>query len=83
MGNDKRAATFLTCIGPDGIEIYDSLPLPAEKKNDMSEILNKFQTYCVGETNEIVFPLATITMAPRHALFLQRHALFPSAMPFF
>ena len=52
MGNDKRAATFLTCIGPDGIEIYDSLPLPAEKKNDMSEILNKFQTYCVGETNE-------------------------------
>ena len=24
----------------------------------------------------IVFPLATFTMAPRHALFLQRHALF-------
>ena len=31
----------------------------------------------------VVFPLATFTMAPRHALFLQRHALFPSAMPFF
>ena len=31
----------------------------------------------------LVFPLATFTMAPRHALFLQRHALLPSAMPFF
>ena len=31
----------------------------------------------------LVYPLATFTMAPRHALFLQRHALFPSAMTFF
>ena len=31
----------------------------------------------------LVFPLATFTMAPRHALFLQRHAPFPSAMPLF
>ena len=29
----------------------------------------------------LVFPLATFTLAPRHALFLQRHASFPSAMP--
>ena len=52
MGNAKRAATFLTCVGPDEIEIYDSWQLPDEKKNDIGEILSKFQTYCVGETNE-------------------------------
>ena len=52
MGNAKRAATFLTCVGPDGIEIYDSWQLPEEKRNDIGEILSKFQTYCVGETNE-------------------------------
>ena len=44
MGNTNRAATFLTCIGPDGIEIYDSWQLPDEKKNDIGEILSKFQT---------------------------------------
>ena len=38
MGNDK---TFLINIGHDGIEICDSLPLPADKKNNMDEILSK------------------------------------------
>ena len=52
MGNVKRPATFLTCIGPVGIEIYDSWLLPDEKKNYTGEILSKFQTHCVGETNE-------------------------------
>ena len=42
-----------------------------------------FQIPPVSKDAYIVFPLATFTMAPRHALFLQRHALFPSAMPFF
>ena len=32
MGNDKRAATFLTCIGPDGIEITTVCPSQLKRK---------------------------------------------------
>ena len=32
---------------------------------------------------DIVFPPACFSMVPRHALLFWRHALFPSAMPFF
>ena len=37
----------------------------------------------MAHLDELVFPLATFTMALCHAFFLQRRALFPSAMPFF
>lgn len=52
MGNEKRVATFLTCLGSDGIEIYDSLPLLEAEKSDMKAILEKFHTFCIGETNK-------------------------------
>ena len=31
----------------------------------------------------VVFPLGPFSMALRHALFLERHALFLCTMPFF
>lgn len=52
MGNEKRIATFLTCLGPEGIEIYDSLQFEPAEENKMDKILEKFNTFCVGETNE-------------------------------
>ncbi len=53
-GKEIRTATFLTCIGTEMQEVYDSLHFTeTEDKNDITVVLKKFETYCVGETNEI------------------------------
>ena len=41
-----------------------------------------FQSYRDSEAGDIVLNLKQNSMARRHALFLGRHALFDSAMPF-
>ena len=68
IGSDRRVATFLTCIGPDGIGLDYSLPLPVEKKNDMDEIFSKFQTYCAAKTNDTYekFEFNSKNQSPRY-----------------
>ena len=52
--NELRTATLrLTCIGPDALEIYDGLPFESETdKTNIDIVLQKLETFCVGETNE-------------------------------
>ena len=53
QGKDLRVATLLTCIGPDGLEIYDGLPFASGgEKNDIDKVLELLEEHCVGETNE-------------------------------
>ena len=49
-----RAATFITCIGPDALDIYNGLPFSTEEeKQDIDKVIELFQNFCVGETNVI------------------------------
>ena len=49
-----RVATFITCIGSDALEIYNSLPLESETdKTRMDTVLSLMEAHCVGATNEI------------------------------
>ncbi|XP_064613329.1 uncharacterized protein K02A2.6-like [Liolophura sinensis] len=48
-----RTATLLTCIGVDALDILDGLTFTQEEdKQDIDIVLQKFETFCVGETNE-------------------------------
>ena len=47
-----RTATFITCIGPEALEIFNGLPFDSEDdKKNIEKVLELFQSYCVGETN--------------------------------
>ena len=49
-----RVATFVTCIGPDALDIHNRLPFQNdEEKGDMNKILELWNSYCIGETNII------------------------------
>ena len=51
--NELQTATLLTWIGPDALEIYDRLQFESETdKTNIDIVLQKLETYCVGETNE-------------------------------
>ncbi|GFR97655.1 retrovirus-related Pol polyprotein from transposon 17.6 [Elysia marginata] len=47
-----RVATLLSCIGRDAINIFDGFQLTEEQNNDIQEILDAFEKYCIEETNE-------------------------------
>lgn len=49
---EVRVATFLSCIGREAMDVYDGFIFPDEKKIDMKQILDAFEKYCIGETNE-------------------------------
>ncbi|XP_062567680.1 uncharacterized protein K02A2.6-like [Saccostrea cucullata] len=52
--NAYQVATFVTCIGPEGLEVYNGLPFKDEnEKNDPATILKLMEEYCVGKTNTI------------------------------
>ena len=49
-----RVATFITCIGPSGLRIYNVLPFANEdEKQQMDKVLQLFERHCLGETNII------------------------------
>ena len=49
-----RVATFITCIGPDAIEIYNGLAFENEGDNqDIEKVIELFNKHCVGEQNVI------------------------------
>lgn len=48
-----RTAVFLSCIGLDALDIYDGLSFADEdERNNIDEVLKKFEEYCIGSTNE-------------------------------
>ena len=51
--NEIRTATFLTCVGTEALEIYDGLKFDNDTdKTKLEVVLQKFETFCIGETNE-------------------------------
>ena len=47
-----RTATFLTCIGPDALDLMDGFSFAnADEQKDIDVVMGKFQTFCVGKTN--------------------------------
>jgi len=54
VNKSLRTATLLTCIGSDALDVYDGLDFESEEqKKDIDVVLQKLQSYCIGETNEI------------------------------
>ena len=52
--NKIRLATFITCIGPEAIEVYNGLPFEDDdSKQNIDTVIKLFESYCVGETNVI------------------------------
>ena len=53
-GKPYQVATFITCIGPDGLEVYNGLPFKDDnERNDPATILKLMEKHCVGKTNTI------------------------------
>jgi hypothetical protein len=51
--NEIRTATFLTCVGTEALEIYDGLKFDNDAdKRKLEAVHQKFETFCIGETNE-------------------------------
>ena len=49
-----RVATFITCIGPDALEVHNGLPFRSdEEKQDINVVLNLWKSHCIGQTNVI------------------------------
>ena len=54
QGNEERTATLLTCLGPDALEIVDSLNFASDMERTNPDIVIQIlETFCIGETNEI------------------------------
>ena len=50
---ELRTATLLTCIGSDALDVYDGFYLESQEQvKDIDVTLQKFEQYCIGETNE-------------------------------
>lgn len=53
QSNELRTATFLTCIGPDVLDIYVSLPFDNdEEKTNIAKVLDLLEKYFIAETNK-------------------------------
>lgn len=48
-----RSVTFLTCIGPDALEVVDGLKFddPNDVK-DIDKVMKSMEDFCIGRTNE-------------------------------
>ena len=52
--NKYHVATFITCIGPEALEVYNGLPFENEEdKHIMSTVLELMERHCIGQTNVI------------------------------
>ena len=49
-----RVSAFITCIGPDTLDIHNGLALENElEKQNIEKIFDLWNSYCLGETNVI------------------------------
>ena len=52
--SEYRTATLLTCIGADGIDIFNGLPFQNDdEKKDIAKVIEHFERHCIGELNVI------------------------------
>lgn len=52
--DDVKIAILLSVVGPDGLEIFNILPLTAADKEDFDEVMEAFDTYC-GQKKNVIF----------------------------
>ena len=54
QSGEYRVATFITCIGPDALEVYNTLlfETPADAQ-DIQKVLGLMEEHFIGETNMI------------------------------
>jgi hypothetical protein len=51
--SEYRTAVFLSCIGPDALDIYDGLSFASDdERNNIDTVIAKFEQYCIGSINE-------------------------------
>jgi hypothetical protein len=51
---EYRTATFITCIGPDAMDVFNGLPFANEgEKKDIDKVIELMDKFCIGETNEL------------------------------
>jgi hypothetical protein len=50
---EYQVALFLSVAGPDALEIFNGLDLSEDEKKNLKVIIEKFDRFAVGETNEI------------------------------
>ena len=48
---EKRAAILLSCIGAEAYDVFQSMPMDEEARSDIDEVIQAFDTYCIGEVN--------------------------------
>ena len=48
-----QTAVFLSCLGDDGNDVYDGFSFEPGQDRDIAVIIAKFDSFCVGETNEV------------------------------
>ena len=47
-----RVATFITCIGPDALEIHTGLPFQSdEDRQNIDKVHELWQNYCIEKTS--------------------------------
>ena len=43
---------FLHCIGPDALKVHNTFNLPEDDSTKLRDIVQKFEEFIIGETNE-------------------------------
>ncbi|XP_053696549.1 uncharacterized protein K02A2.6-like [Sabethes cyaneus] len=52
--SDVQVAILLSVIGPEGLEIFNVLPLKEEDKEEFEEVIEAFDAYC-GKKKNVIF----------------------------
>ena len=50
--NKYQKAMFLHCIGPEALKVYNTFNLPEDDSTKLKDIVQKFEEFIIGETNE-------------------------------
>ena len=48
-----QVAVFMTCIGDEGLDVLEGFRMSDEDSQDLDQIIGAFETFCVGELNEV------------------------------
>ena len=57
--SEKRAAVFLTCVGPEAYDVYRAMHFESdEERKKIENVVAGFEAFCIGAVNS-AFTLAT------------------------
>ena len=52
--SNYRVAAFITCIGPEALQIHTGLPFTNDdERNDIATVMKLWDDHCLGKTNVI------------------------------